>query len=230
MTPLGFKKLQEKVIQICEKTDRHPNEVTILGASKGQSPETINCAIREGLSIIGENYYQELRDKKDSLVSGPSFHYIGHLQSSKISGIVKLFDCIETVSKLKHLTKINNAAKNQEKKINLLIEINIGHEPSKSGVSPSELFTFLEKIDQAKAEFSNCVFCGFMTMGTLGLPQKDKLNEFNLFRELCEQCFSQYQLFTGRVMSFGMSNDFELAIEAGSTEIRIGTLLFGSRP
>ncbi|MFX0061128.1 MAG: YggS family pyridoxal phosphate-dependent enzyme [Candidatus Hermodarchaeota archaeon] len=230
MAPLGFKKLQEKVTQICEKTGRDPNEVTILGASKGQSPETINRVIREGLIVIGENYYQEFRDKKDSLVPGVSFHYIGHLQSSKISGIVKLFDCIETASKLKHLRKIDNAAKNQKKKIDLLIEINIGHEPSKSGVSPSELFSLLEQIDSNKAEFSNCDFCGFMTMGTLGLTQKDKLDEFNSFRELCEQYFSQYQLFTNRVMSFGMSNDFELAIEAGSTEIRIGSLLFGFRP
>ncbi|MFX1253734.1 MAG: YggS family pyridoxal phosphate-dependent enzyme [Promethearchaeota archaeon] len=230
MTPLGFKKIQEKVTQICEKTGRDPNDVAILGASKGQSPDIINRVIREGLTAIGENYYQEFRDKKDSLIPGVSFHYIGHLQSSKISGIVKLFDCIETVNKLKHLRKINNAAKNQKKKINLLIEINIGHEPSKSGVLPSELFSLLEEIESIKIEFSNCNFGGFMTMGTLGLTHKDKLDEFNSFRALCEQCFSQYQVFTGRVMSFGMSDDFELAIEAGSTEIRIGTLLFGLRP
>jgi pyridoxal phosphate enzyme (YggS family) len=195
-----------------------PENVKILAATKTKLINDITEAIDSGIKIIGENYVQEAEEKYEKLNSlfkekNISFHFIGHLQSNKAKDAIKIFDCIETIDSKKLAEKINNFCKKISKKIDVMIEINF-NERKKSGIKISELDSLIHKI----GTFQNLNLIGLMSIPPI---RKEEIC-FKKMKELKEK----YNL---KELSIGMSSDYKIAIENGSTIIRLGTILFGKR-
>jgi len=195
-----------------------PQEIKILAATKTKPIEDITKAINSGIKVIGENYIQEAEEKYERLKDlfkekEVSFHLIGHLQSKKSKKAAEIFDCIESVDSIKLAEKINNACKELNKKIDVMIEVNFG-EIQKSGILISELQNLIEKIKT----FQNLNLIGLMCIPPIGKEEET----FKKIKELKEK----YSL---KELSIGMSSDYKTAIKYGSTIIRLGTILFGER-
>lgn len=194
-----------------------PPSVKILAATKTQSPETIKQALEFGITLIGENYVQEAKNKYQELENllkekNIQFHLIGHLQSGKVNTAIRIFDCIQTVDSINLANKINNACKKINKKIEIFIEVNF--ESQKSGIKIDELDNLINEIKK----MSNLNLRGLMA-----IPPIDKEKYyFKILKELTEK----YQF---PELSLGMSGDYQKAINQGSTLIRLGTVLFGTR-
>lgn len=195
-----------------------PKETKILAATKAKSAEDITEAINSGIKIIGENYVQEAEGKHERLKDllkekNVSFHLIGHLQSNKAREATKIFDCIESVDSIKLAEKIDNACKELNKKVEVMIEINFD-EKQKSGVLISGLDSLIAKIKS----FHNINLTGLMCIPPIGKEEET----FKKIKELKDR----YNL---KELSIGMSSDYKIAITYGSTIIRLGTILFGKR-
>lgn len=193
-----------------------PVNVRILAAIKTRTIEEITEAINSGIKIIGENYVQEAEAKYEKLKDlfrerNVSFHLIGHLQSNKIKDAVRIFDCIETIDSLELAGGIDSICELLDKKIDVMIEINFD-EIQKSGIQISELDFLIDRIKY----FHNINFIGLMCIPPIG---KEK-ESFEKMKELK----GKYNL---KELSMGMSSDYKIAVEYGSTIIRLGTMLFG---
>jgi pyridoxal phosphate enzyme (YggS family) len=194
-----------------------PSSVSILAATKTKPVEDIISAINAGIALVGENYVQEAEEKYNKLFSilkekKVSFHLIGHLQSNKAKIAAKIFDCIQTIDSIKLARKLNNECKLLEKKMDIFIEVNF--EGQKSGVSLENLPSLVEEIKLLK----NLNLRGLMAIPPIG----KEVECFKVLRNLNEQ-------FNLNELSIGMSSDYHIAIEYGSTLIRLGTSLFGKR-
>ncbi len=192
-----------------------------MAVSKKFSAEYIREAYNSGLRAFGENYVQEFAGKKTALgdLHGAQFHLVGHLQSNKARVACELFDVIQTAESVKVLQNLEKAAQASVKQLQVLLEIRLSDEANKTGASPDkipELIAAAERCSQLK-------LVGLMTMP----PWSDNAEISRPFFRRLSELASQYQL---PELSMGMSGDFEVAIEAGATIIRIGTALFGPRP
>lgn len=197
-------------------------KVTILGASKTRSIEEIYNLYNDGIKIFGENYVQELKEKySDNLPF--EFHYIGKIQTKKIKDIVPRVNLIHSVSRIKELDIINNESQKINKISNVLIELHLTDEQTKNGVSLNDLDLLINSLKN----YPNIILKGFMTMG----PQNNDLKETEKVFKKAHEIFKKYKEIIPSIdtLSMGMSNDYELAIENGSTLIRLGTILFGKR-
>jgi len=195
-----------------------PQEVEILAATKTKPEEDIIESVNSGIKIIGENYVQEAKEKYRKLKDlfkekNISFHLIGHLQSNKAKDAAEIFDCIETIDSIKLAEKVNNACNEINKRIDIMIEINFG-ENQKSGIP-------ISGIDLLIAQIKNLQ--NINLRGLMCIPPISKEEEtYKKMKELKER----YNL---KKLSMGMSSDYKLAINNGSTIIRLGTILFGNR-
>lgn len=199
-----------------------PSYVRVVAATKQQPVDAINEAIRAGVSIIGENYVQEAM-KKYKDVSKVEWHMIGHLQRNKVKDAVKIFDCIQTVDSLRLAEEIDDQCKKLGKVMQIMIQINIGNEPSKHGIRSEELPNLLERV----SKLSNISVKGLMTIEPYFEDPENARQYFRQMRELFELARSYNNDIS--ILSMGMSNSYKVAIEEGSNMIRIGTLLFGPR-
>jgi len=192
-----------------------------VAVSKKFSSEHLKTAYHAGLRVFGENYVQEFEVKKPELagLTDAHFHLIGHLQSNKTRLACELFDAVQTVDSAKLLKRLDAAAGELGKKMEVLIEIKLSDEESKAGTEASSLPGILE----AGASCSHVVITGLMTMPPWS---EDAEASRPYFRQLAALA-AQYGL---KQLSMGMSNDLEVAIEEGATMVRIGTALFGPRP
>lgn len=201
-----------------------------MAVSKTFSPERIREAYEAGLRLFGENRVQEFAGKADALraLTGAEWHMIGHLQTNKAAKAAELFAGVDSVDSLKLAEKLNAAAENLNKQLNVLIEINVGGEEAKSGVSPDS--PGLEQILQAGSSLPNLKIRGLMTIPPFAEDPHQTRPYFRKLRELRDR-FSAQRLpgITMEVLSMGMSHDFEVAIEEGSTCVRVGTAIFGER-
>ncbi len=194
-------------------------KVTVMAASKMQTPEKIMQARELGITAFGENRMQEWRDKKHLPIK---FDFIGALQANKLKYLVGEVGVIQSISSEKLLLECDRVAKNKGVVQDILIEVNIGCEEQKSGISESEV----EKITNLALSLENINLKGYMTV----LPKLENQNGENLYLKMREIYDSQKQKHQQiEVLSMGMSDDFEDAIRYGSNMVRIGTLLFGSR-
>lgn len=208
--------VQDRIAQSCHKTGRPLQDVTLLAVTKVFPAQAIRDAYALGLREFGENYVQEFEEKTPQLTDlpGARYHLIGHLQSNKSRKAAELFQVVETVDSGKLARRLNESARQME----VLIEVKLSPEQSKSGASPEELPALIEAIGAQ----SNLTLTGLMTMP----PWSDNPEDSRpYFREL--------RLLAGRLglakLSMGMSHDLEVAIEEGSTIVRVGTALFGRR-
>ncbi len=226
-----IEQIKELMIRSAQRCDRNPDDIRLVAVSKKVSAERIRAAIEEGVAIFGENYIQEARKKINSLTSlDVSWHFIGHLQSNKAKYAVKLFDLIHSVDSLKLARGLNQEAKKINKIQQILIQVNIGQDAVKSGISPAETGPLLKEIRRLE----NISVKGLMIMPPFfDDPQKSR-PYFNALKDLRNRFREELSIdaapnISMEELSMGMTADFEVAIECGATIVRVGTAIFGAR-
>ena len=219
--------VKDRIRRAAESCNRDTDSVKLVAVSKTIAAETVREAIEAGVTILGENYVQEARDKFKALVQYPvSWHFIGHLQSNKAKYAVRLFDLIHSVDSIKLARELNKQAAKLEKIQQILVQVNISGEDTKSGISSDEAPRLIEEISQLK----NLAVKGLMTMPPYFYQPEKVQPFFAALRELRDQIKEQsLPNVPLDELSMGMTGDFEVAIQEGATLVRIGTAIFGER-
>lgn len=206
-----------------------PESVKLVVVSKTKSPEIIEEAYRAGHKIFGENKAQELVWKYEKLPKDIEWHFIGHLQSNKAKYLVPFVNMIHGIDSLKILKTVNKEALKYGRVISCLLQFHIARESTKFGLSEEEAVDILES--GVMAELKNVQIAGVMGMATFTDNSDVVRSEFRMLKSIFEKLKSAY--FSGdtvfREISMGMSDDYEVAVEEGSTIVRIGSKIFGSR-
>jgi PLP dependent protein len=232
-------RLHEQIAQACRRANRPASEVALMAVSKLHPVEALLEAHAAGHRLFGENRVQEFAEKYPALIAagaaGPAlpqtdsryaqYHLIGPLQNNKTNRAAELFDAIDTVDSLKLATRLNTAALALNKRLPIYIEVKLSHEESKHGLAPDDLPALLHDI----VPLTSLVPIGLMTVPPWTGPDDPEPARpyFRRLRELRDQQQRLHPALTQ--LSIGMSNDFTVAIEEGSTCIRIGTAIFGKR-
>ncbi|MGE5323389.1 MAG: YggS family pyridoxal phosphate-dependent enzyme [Actinomycetota bacterium] len=223
--------VRERVAAAAARVRRKPEDITLMAVSKTVEPERIRQAYEAGLRVFGENRVREFEKKAPALedLQEAEWHLIGHLQSNKAKKAAELFNAVDAVDSL-HLTqKLNEAAMQVGKTLPVLIEIKVSDEASKAGIpvgSPA-----LEELLQAAAGLDHIQVRGLMTVPPFTENPEGARMYFRLLRDLRDQIAARkLPRIQMDVLSMGMSHDFEVAIEEGSTCVRVGTAIFGARP
>jgi len=198
-------------------------KVNLIAVSKTNSKEKILEAFRAGQKIFGENKVQELKEKYKILPKEIEWHMIGHLQTNKVKYIAPFISLIHTVDSEKILVEIDKRAKQNNRVINCLLQFNISNEENKYGIDPKEGEKLLEK----SLNYKNIQIVGVMGMASLTLNKKQIRKEFKNLKYL----FNNFQNKNSniKILSMGMSGDYNIAIEEGSNMIRLGSAIFGNR-
>jgi len=206
-----------------------PANVQLVCVSKFNPNESITEAYEKGERIFGESKVQELCEKYESLPKDISWHFIGHLQSNKIKYIVPFVSLIHGVDSFKLLTEIDKQASKLGKAVNCLLQVHIAQEETKFGFSGEELFEMLEAGEWKSLK--SIQLCGLMGMATYTDNKEQVRSEFRYLKTLFEQLKSAYFVNESSFceLSMGMSDDYPIAIEEGSTLVRVGSLIFGHR-
>lgn len=212
----------ESVLNEIKNGNNLGEKITLVAATKTVSADVINQAINYGVEIVAENKVQEFREKTDNII-GAEQHFIGHLQTNKVKYLVGKVKLIHSVDNLKLAEEISRVAKNRGVIQDVLLEINVGGEASKSGCSPNEA----EKFAENATKLDNIRVLGLMAM----LPKSD---DEKFIARLCLQMREIYDTLLSKgygfkYLSVGMSADYKIAIKNGSNTIRLGTQLFGQR-
>lgn len=198
-----------------------PAHVTLVAVSKTKPAGLLREAYDAGQRDFGENYVQELVDKEAALPKDIRWHFIGHLQSNKVKYIAPFVHLIHGVDSLSLLKEINKQAQKNNRVIDCLLQLHIAEEESKFGFDVEEVREFLQS--GALANYTHVSLKGFMAMASNTDNENKVREEFRQVKQLQQQ-FPQYT-----ILSFGMSGDYEIAIEEGSTMVRIGSSIFGER-
>ena len=222
--------VRERIAAAARRVGRNPDEVTLMGVSKTFPVESIREAYSAGLRVFGENRVQEFSGKATALrdLSDSEWHLIGHLQTNKAAKAVELFDAVDSVDSMRTAEKLNSMAAGAGKTLPVLIEINIGGESAKSGVALSS--DELELLLQGAPRWGNLTIRGLMTVPPYTEDPEGSRAYFRQLRRIRDGIAARGLPKIGMaVLSMGMSHDFEVAIEEGSTCVRVGTAIFGER-
>jgi len=216
--------IRQRIAAACARVGRKENAVTLLAVSKTHPPETIQAAVECGQLLFGENKIQEAKAKIPLCPGRARWQFIGHLQSNKVRDAVELFEMIQGVDSLAIAREISKRAEQAAKTMPVLLEVNVAGEGSKFGYAPEKL---LAELDELNA-LPRLEIHGLMAIPPYAAVPEKARPYFQKLRELKERA--------GQVLgaplphlSMGMSDDFEVAIEEGSTMVRVGTALFGER-
>jgi PLP dependent protein len=222
-----LEQVKERIRQAAESCNRDADSIRLVAVSKTIAADTVREAIEAGVTILGENYVQEARDKFNALVQYPvSWHFIGHLQSNKAKYGVRLFDLIHSVDSLKLARELDKQAAKVDKVQHILVQVNISGEDTKSGISADEAPGLIAEISQLK----NIAVKGLMTMPPYFYQPEKVRPFFAALRELRDRIKAQsLPNVSLDELSMGMTGDFEVAIKEGATLVRIGTAIFGER-
>lgn len=205
------------------QTNPFGEKVTLVAAIKLQTPQDINRAIAAGISDVGDNHVQEFKDKYDQISGNPTRHFIGHLQTNKVKYLVGKVDLYHSLDRLSLAEELSKRSQKANVTSNLLLQINIGNEESKSGFDLSEA----EQACKAVAAMPNLNVVGLMAM----LPDSE---DTTLLKKLATQMREKYDALKKdfpqfKYLSMGMSGDWQLCLDCGSNMIRLGTAIFGAR-
>jgi pyridoxal phosphate enzyme (YggS family) len=216
--------IHERIERAARRCGRNPQEVRLMAVTKTQLAERIQEAFEAGQRLFGENRVQEFAEKHDALraLAAAEFHMIGHLQSNKAAKAVELFHALDSLDSVKLGERLNAAAEKLGRTLDVLIEVNVGGEQAKSGV-PNQLE--LAHILSAADGWAHLRVSGLMTVPPFTEDPEHARPYFRKLRELRDR-LGRDRL---NVLSMGMSHDFEVAIEEGSTCVRVGTAIFGER-
>jgi pyridoxal phosphate enzyme (YggS family) len=222
--------VRQRITYAARSAGRDPEEITLMAVSKTFPPEIIREAYDAGLRVFGENRVQEFTGKAATLrdLHEAEWHMIGHLQSNKAAHAAETFAAIDSLDSLRLAEKLNAFAEKLGKKLGVLIEINAGGESAKSGLSPDS--KELEELLVAAPKFEQLEFRGLMTIPPFAEDAREARPYFRQLRALRDQIAARHlPAIRMDVLSMGMSHDFEIAIEEGSTCVRVGTAIFGHR-
>jgi len=207
-----------------KRAGRARDSVRLLGVTKTRLPEEVAQALRFGLDLFGENKVQEARAKIPLCPSGAEWHFIGHLQSKKARHAAALFSCIQTIDSIGIAEALDREADRCGRSLEVMIEVNVSGERSKFGTAPEQLCAVADAVNR----LGRLRLTGLMTMPPFSQDPEEARPYFAKLRQLRDTLSAE----TGLVLpqlSMGMSDDFEIAIEEGSTIVRVGTALFGPR-
>jgi PLP dependent protein len=224
-------RVRERIAAAARRAGRSPDEIILMAVTKTFAPDAIREAYAGGIRVFGENRVQEFAGKAAAVrdLKEAEWHMIGHLQSNKAAKAVELFGAIDSVDSLRLAEKLNAAAAEHGKKLPVLIEVNVGGEEAKSGVAPGS--REFDAILQAAPQLEQLQFRGLMTIPPYSEDPQGARPFFKNFRRICvETAARKLPAVEMTVLSMGMSHDFEVAIEEGSTCVRVGTAIFGARP
>ena len=222
--------IRERMAGAARRAGRSPDEIALMAVSKTHPSNRIREAYAAGLCLFGENRVQEFGTKAGALsdLSGAAWHMIGHLQTNKAGKAAELFSAVDSVDSAKLAEKLNGAAQALGKKLPVLIEINVGGEEAKSGVAADS--PELEQLLTAASRLEALEFRGLMTVPPFTEDPEGARSFFRTLRELRNNIAARHLPWIAMdVLSMGMSHDFEVAIEEGSTCVRVGTAIFGER-
>lgn len=218
-------RLKEEIAAACRRAGRDEHEIALMAVSKMHPVEAILEAYAAGQRLFGENRVQEFQEKSPRLMGLESaeFHLIGPLQSNKTNKAAELFDAIDAVDSLKIAQRLETAAKALRKRLPVLIEVKLSHEESKHGIGPGELMGLLDTM----REMTSVEAVGLMTVPPWSEDAETARPYFKELRRLRDEAAKAHPKVTQ--LSMGMSNDFVVGIEEGSTCVRVGTAIFGKR-
>jgi len=220
----NIQSLKLRIDNACKSANRDVNSVCLLPVSKTRDASILKQAQTLGFSTFGENYLSEAKEKIEALGTDHiDWHFIGPIQSNKTRYIAEHFDWVQTLDRLKIAKRLNDQRPETLKPLNILIQVNISDDPNKSGIKPSEVEALANELQS---------FSQLKLRGLMAIPQA-KLTEDKLFAQFqhMQKLFSTLQQSHKNIdtLSMGMSQDLSLAIQAGSTMVRIGTDFFGER-
>ena len=220
-------RIRDRVARAAQRVGRGPEEITLIAVSKTVDPSTVQLAADVGVRDLGENRVQEAIGKFQQVKAGGlKWHLIGHLQSNKARQAVSTFDFIHTIDTVDLAQRLDRIAGEEGKRPVVLVQVDLAHEPTKSGADEADVPEIVEALGSAE----NLDFRGLMTIPPFVDEPEQSRGYFKRLRELLEnlnQDRAPQRLLTE--LSMGMSNDFEVAIEEGATMIRVGTAIFGAR-
>jgi pyridoxal phosphate enzyme (YggS family) len=222
--------IRERIAAAARRAGRSPDDITLMAVSKTHPPESIREAYDAGVRVFGENRVQEFAGKLDALrgLRDCEWHLIGHLQTNKSAKAVELFHSLDSVDSLKLAEKLDAAARKVGRTLPVLIEINVGGEAAKSGVAPDS--SALEELMIAAPRLESLSFRGLMTLPPWTDDPQDSRRYFRKLRDLRDAMAARKLPGVSLdELSMGMSQDFEVAVEEGSTCVRVGTAIFGER-
>ncbi len=220
--------VRERIARAAARAGRAPAEITLVAVSKTHPPEAIREVFAAGIRHFGENKVQEAEGKvvalEDLHAAGLRWHMVGHLQSNKGRRAAEIFDAVDSVDDLTVAKRLELGAEHARKHLPILVQVDLGHEATKFGLDEAHLFPLLEQLRGYKAVHAD----GLMVLPPLFTDPEEARPFFRRLRELLDEA-RQRGLVLGRELSMGMSDDFEVAIEEGATQVRVGTALFGER-
>jgi pyridoxal phosphate enzyme (YggS family) len=228
MNPIArnLEAVKQRLEAAARRAGRDPSEVRLIAVSKTVGVELIREAITAGHRLFGENYLQEAKDKIAALGPGVSWHFVGHLQSRKAKTVVELFDLIHSVDRLNLAQALEKAAAQVGKIQEILIQVNLAGEASKSGAAPEATPELLREI----ARLPHLQVVGLMTMPPWFDEPERVRPYFRALRELRDRLWERRLTDNPLAeLSMGMSGDYEVAVEEGATLVRVGTGIFGAR-
>lgn len=218
--------IQVRVEAAAARAGRDPASVILIAVSKTQSVQAVQEAVDAGARVLGENYVQEMLAKQDE-VSGAQWHFIGHLQSNKAREVVGRVALVHSVDRARLADALSRRSVEADVETQVLIEVNVGGEASKSGVAPEEALDLARHI----SALAGIKLRGLMTIPPRVEDPEESRGAFRALAALAREIDAAH--LDGVVMdvlSMGMSGDFEVAIEEGATHVRVGTAIFGPRP
>lgn len=223
----NVKRIREQIAHAAQEVGRDPSEIRLCAATKMNDTAAVRAAIAAGVSCCGENRVQELTQKlSEHAYDGAPVHFIGHLQTNKVRQVVGRVALIQSIDSIHLLDAVNAEAAKQGIRQDVLLEVNIGDEPSKSGFSENALRSFLDEMPL----YSNICIRGLMAIPPISENEGDNVKFFRKMSELYVDIQGKkYDNVRVDCLSMGMSADFADAVRCGSTMVRVGTAIFGAR-
>jgi pyridoxal phosphate enzyme (YggS family) len=223
---VGLPEVREKVAEAARRAGRSPSEVRIVGVTKGHPLGAVEAALDAGLHDLGENRIEELEEKAGRVnPADVRWHMVGHVQRRRAPALHGLVHLVHSVDSVRLAERLETTSPPGNDRLRVLLQVNVSGESTKGGFSPGECLPALERLVGS----TGVDVQGLMTMAPFTDDEEVLRRTFSALRELNEQARERLPEYRGGELSMGMSNDFELAVEEGSTLVRIGTALFGER-
>lgn len=222
----NFDEVRLNIKRACEKSGRSSDDVTLIAVSKTKPLSDIEELIQYGQTEYGENKVQELVDKYENVSTLVNWHLIGHLQTNKVKYIVDKVKLIHSVDSVHLAREIEKEAAKKNVDVDILIQVNIAHEDTKFGINENDIYDLLDEIK----DMSHIHVKGLMTIAPfVENPEENRVHFRNLHQLLLDIKSKNIDNINMSILSMGMTNDYEIAIEEGSTMVRVGTGIFGER-
>ncbi len=223
---VNIAQIRERIDQACLRSGRNPAEVHLIAVSKVKPAQLVEAAFAAGQQLFGENYVQEFCDKAEQVEAPVSWHFIGALQTNKVKYLRGMVEMIHSVDRLALAQEIDKQWRKLGKFVDILIQVNLGDESSKSGCSPDKLVQLAKDI----SNLENIRIKGLMCLPPFSAEPEEVRPWFRQLRQLRDELAAlKLPKVEMKELSMGMSGDFEVAVEEGATLVRVGTAIFGER-